>query len=399
MKYRPLSASMIQMYTLAMFFFTANSVLTVIFPLEAAKEGYKEAEIGIMMGIYMLVCMILRPWAGQMTAKHSVFKIMQWLLLGHACALLLYVWLGVDSLYIVRALQGIVTAFFSMSMQMGISEVLQDKDRGQGMAMYSLSTVLPGLYGPALAIVLWTGFDRVYLLSFIVILSIFPWLFFIRSPLPKTKKDNASFTFRELFSAMRDVRKHDGLVLSSIIMLVGACIFGAISTFLPLYMLTNGTGNPALYLFLQAIVVVGSRFLFRKHIPSDGNWHPAFMAILLTSSMIGTTLLALLPMLGDWVYSAAVFNGIATAMMYPALTTYISFVVPEEKKAILLGVFLASYDFGFSLGGLAMGFIVQFSSYQAMFAVCSIMALFTLGIVWTKREESTIISKGTTVIK
>ncbi|MCM3788940.1 MFS transporter [Domibacillus indicus] len=386
MKYRPLSVQMAKLYALAAFFFTANSVLTIIFPLQAAERGYEEAEIGIIMGLYMLVCMFLRPWAGQMIEKHSLFQIMQWLLLVHAAALLLYVWMGPDSLYIVRVLQGGTTAFFSMSMQIGIAELLKDQDRGQGMSLYSLSTVLPGLYGPALALLLWTSFDLVYLWVFILLLAIFPLLFFIGSPLPKTKKSGSSFTFREMAAAIKEARSHHGLILSSVVMLIGACVFGAITTFLPLYMLTTGTGNPALYLFLQAIVVVASRFFFRKHIPSDGKWHPKFIALILISSIIGTSLLAILPVAGIFAYSAAVFNGLAAAMLYPALTTYISFAVPKETKHILLGIFLASYDLGFSLGGLVMGFVVQIASYSFMFTACSAIALCALVIIWIPSE-------------
>ncbi len=77
MKLQPLSLRMMQLYGLAAIFFTANAVLTVIFPLEAADGGYLEGEIGVMMAMYMLVCMLLRPFAGQMVAKHSPYTIMQ----------------------------------------------------------------------------------------------------------------------------------------------------------------------------------------------------------------------------------------------------------------------------------------------------------------------------------
>lgn len=396
MKRSPLSISMLQMYGLAMFYFTANSVLTVIFPLQASEGGMPEAEIGIMMGMYMFVCMILRPWAGQMVAKHSVFTIMKWLLVGHAFALLLYVWLGVDSLYAVRILQGVVTAFFSMAMQIGVTEVLRDEDRGQGMAMYSLSTVLPGLYGPALALTLWAQGDLTWLLLLITALAFLPILFFIKSPLPKTKKENASFTFKEMFGAIKVAKQNDGLMKSSVIMLIGASIFGGLSAFLPLYLITTGTGNAAFYLFLQAIVVVGSRFLFRKHIPSDGKWHPKFIALVLLSSVIGTSILASMPLIGfdTLVYLSAVFNGIATAMLYPTLTTYISFVVPDGKRHILLGLFLASYDLGFSLGGFTMGFVVQFFSYEMMFAGCSILGMIALCYNFIARRSKSNIEEA-----
>lgn len=378
MKRSPLSISMLQMYGLAMFYFTANSVLTVIFPLQASAHGMPEAEIGIMMGMYMFVCMILRPWAGQMVAKHSVFTIMKWLLVGHALALLLYVWIGVDSLYAVRVLQGVVTAFFSMAMQIGVAEVLEDKDRGQGMAMYSLSTVLPGLYGPALAIALWIQGDLTWLYFLIAALALIPLLFFIKTPLPKTKRDKASFTLREMLGAVKVARSNEGLIKSSFIMLFGASIFGALSAFLPLFLVTTNTGNAAAYLFLQAIVVVGSRFFLRKYIPSDGQWHPKFISLVLLSSVVGTTMLAVFSDVTLLVYVSAVFNGIATAMLYPTLTTYISFVVPDEQRHILLGLFLASYDLGFSLGGFLMGFVVQFMSYEMMFIACSLLGALAI---------------------
>lgn len=383
MKKRPLSFSMLQIYGLAIFYFTANSVLTVIFPLQAADHGMPEAEIGLMMGMYMFVCMVLRPWAGQLVAKYSALTIMKYLLLGHAAALLLYVWLGVDSLYAVRILQGIVTAFFSMAMQIGITETLRDEDRGQGMAMYSLSTVMPGLYGPALGMLLWVQEDKLWLLVFITILAFAPFLFFVKSSLPKTKIENASFTLKDMAEGLKIARGHKELIVAAGVMLIGASIFGAISTFLPLYFVTTNTGSVGFYLFLQAFVVVGSRFIFRKYIPSDGKWHPGFISLVLSSSIIGTTMLALLPFIGPFVYISAIFNGIATAMLYPTLTTYISFAIPESHKHVLLGLFLASYDLGFSLGGMLMGVVVQFGSYPIMFAVCSAIGLAAVGYNYT----------------
>lgn len=386
MRYRPLSGRMLQMYGLAMFFFTANAVLTVIFPVQAAAGGFKESQIGVMMAMYMLVCMFLRPFAGQMVAQHSPYTIMKWLLLAHAVALLIYVVFGIDSLYIVRILQGVITAFFSMAMQLGIADVLQDEDRGQGMSMYSLSTVMPAIYGPAVALLLWSRFELHYLLAFIVFLAIAPLLCFIRLPLPKTKAAKQRISLNDMLYALKRTKQHKGLMLSAIVMAIGAAVFGAISTFVPLYMLTEGIANPALYLFLQAIVVVGSRFLCRQYIPSDGKWHPMFISIVLISSMLGTTLLAMLPMLGSFVYMSAIFNGLASAMLYPTVTTYMSFAIPKEARYTLLGLYLATYDLGFGAGSFFMGFVVQFTSYAMMFMMCTIIAGIALILVLLKRQ-------------
>jgi len=63
----------------------------------------------------------------------------------------------------------------------------------------------------------------------------------------KAKEDTEVVTTRELIAAMKGVKQHKGLVISAIVMVLGAAIFGAITTFLPLFMLTEGVGNPAIY--------------------------------------------------------------------------------------------------------------------------------------------------------
>lgn len=384
--FTPLSVAMLQLYVLSMLFFTASSILTIIFPLQAEKGGISEGEIGFIMGITMFVCMILRPWAGQMIAKYSEKVMMKWLLVGHAVTLTLYVLFGIDSIYVVRLLQGVVLAFFSMSMQLGISDMLKNEDRGQGMAMYTLSTVMPSLYGPVVAILLWQQLNGNYLIACIILLAILPLFLLIGAPLPQQQKILVSFSFRELLSAVKQSTSNKGLVIASMTIILGSTIIGAISTFLPLYMLKFNLGNIAVYLFIQALVVVGSRFILRKQIPSDGHWHPYFIVLVLLSSTIGTTMLAFGEQLGNFIYLSAIFNGLASAMLYPTIMTYISFAIPEKKKHILLGVFLATYDLGFSAGSLAMGIVVQLSSYAMMFIVCSFVALIAIGAVMFKKN-------------
>lgn len=385
MKYKPLSAPMLQLYALSMLYFTANAVLTIIFPLQASQEGMKEAEIGIMMGMYMFTCMLLRPWAGQKIAKYGVANVMKWLLVGHAVALLLYVLFSADSLYVVRILQGVVTACFSMAMQIAVADIVRDSDRGQGMSMYSMSTVLPGLYGPVVALLLWNAEALQTLSLFIVLLACLPLLLLIKAPLPNTKKDTV-FTLKDMLHATKRASAHQGLVKAATIMLLSAAVFGALSAFLPLYLLQTNVANASVYLVLQAVVVLAVRFFFRAYIPSDGSWHPKFIAVILVSAAFGTALLVIsdVPLL---VYASAVLNGVATAMMYPTLTTYISFVVPNEQRHVLLGVFLASYDLGFSLGGFLTGFIVQFASYEVMFMTCTAISLLALAINFSKSKR------------
>lgn len=103
----------------------------------------------------------------------------------------------------------------------------------------------------------------------------------------------------------------------------------------------------------------------------------------------------LMDWVGGFVYISAVFNGIAVALLYPTLTTYLSFVLPAESRYVLMGLFMSSYDLGYSLGGLLMGIVIQAFSYQVMFVVCTILALTAVLAVWGSKKQMENTPKNT----
>lgn len=384
---KPLSISFIRFYILAFLFFAANSLLTIILPLQSEAEGIGQAEIGLMMGAYMLTCMFLRPYAGQLMGKYGPLAVMRGLLLVHFLCLVLYTFSGAEGFIWLRALQGAGTAFFSMTMQTGIVEQLADKDRAQGMSMYTLFTMVPSLFVPIVAMEVWeSGMGWIYTLVVISIGALTLLVGFSVS-LPKQTEHKKSYTLTEMFKSFGMIGKSRPLLVSSIVMLLGSCIFGATATFLPLYMVSNGAGSAGLYLMIQGIVVVGCRFVLRKKIPSDGSWNTTLISSMLLCAAAGSLLLVLMDSIGGFVYISAVFNGIAVALLYPTLTTYLSFVLPVESRYVLMGLFMSSYDLGYSLGGLVMGIVIQSLSYQAMFAVCTVLALAAVLVVWVSKKQ------------
>ncbi|WP_139074857.1 hypothetical protein [Paenibacillus elgii] len=51
-----------------------------------------------------------------------------------------------------RALQGAILAFFSMTVHLLIMDLLSDKVRGQGLSLLSLASMLPDTFVPALVL-------------------------------------------------------------------------------------------------------------------------------------------------------------------------------------------------------------------------------------------------------
>nr|WP_216667475.1 MFS transporter [Saccharibacillus deserti] len=375
------------MYALAFIFFFANSVLTVILPLRGAEAGLESGGIGLMMGTYMLTCMLLRPLAGQWIGRFGPLAAMRGLLAVHVLTLLLYAISDIGGYVWLRALQGAVTAFFSMTMQAGIVEKLDGRDRGQGLSLYTLSTMLPSLAGPLLAVELWERGGSCGFGGFMLLLAAAAVLAGLALPLPGASERQGSYTLRGMLGSFREIRRSRALGVSTLVMLLISCVFGATATFLPLYMISSGIGNAGGYLAVQGAVVVLCRFVFRKKIPSDGRWSSSLIAGLLLCSAAGTQILAMPQTLGLLLYVSAVCSGISLAFLYPTLTTYLSFALPAKARYTLMGLFMSSYDLGFALGGLALGWVAQIFSYPAVFGCCTGLALIAAVIVWANGKR------------
>ncbi|MFP3381597.1 MFS transporter, partial [Bacillus sp. SIMBA_069] len=72
-------------------------------------------------------------------------------------------------------------------------------------------------------------------------------------------------------------------------------------------------------------------------------------------------------------YAGALLMGVAQALLYPTLTTYLSFVLPKENRNVLIGLFIAMADLGVSLGGIVMGPVADLTSYSMMYMLCTIL--------------------------
>ena len=109
---------------------------------------------GIVMGAYMLTAMLFRPGLVK-CARIGPIKVLRIILLINAMALVLYGFTGLEGYLIARIMQGVCTAFFSMSLQLGIIDALPEKYRSEGVSLYSLFSTIPNLLGPLIAVGIW----------------------------------------------------------------------------------------------------------------------------------------------------------------------------------------------------------------------------------------------------
>lgn len=351
----------LRLYILTLMFFSANAILNVFIPLRGHDLGATNTMIGIVMGAYMLTAMVFRPWAGQIIARVGPIKVLHIILIINACALILYGFTGLEGYFLARVMQGVCTAFFSMSLQLGIIDALPEEHRSEGVSLYSLFSTIPNLVGPLIAIALTTTFFG-YRVSFAG-----------KEPDTSHKVEPLPFNGVTVFAQFF---KNKELLTSGLIMIIVSIVFGAVSTFVPLYTVKFGFADAGIFLTIQAIAVVLARIYLRKYIPSDGLWHPLYMVSVLMLLAVAAMLVAIGPNIHALIfYSSAILIGTTQALVYPTLTSYLSFVLPKAGRNVLLGLFIACADLGVSLGGSLMGPLSDLVGFSWMYTICGLLVV------------------------
>jgi MFS family permease len=374
---------------LVLLYFSANSLLNVIIPLKGESFGATNTTIGLIMGSYLFTTMFFRPWAGHIIQKHGPIKVLRIILIINGFALILYTFTGLGGYLVARMLQGVSTAFFSMALQIGIIDALPEKDRSQGISLYSLFSYIPGIIGPLLALGIWQGgmeYFTVVMIAIAIFIGVFGYSAKIDNGKSKSIKENSSHGV-DIFNSFGQLVKNPHLFKCSVLMLTGSIVFGAITIFIPLYAAELTSSNAGIFLMLMAGTIVIARFTLRKKIPSDGKWHSFFMMGNMLLLSVGALCVSFAINGGAILfYVGACLMGTAQALLYPTLTTYLSFVLPQVNRNVLLGLFIAMADLGVSLGGVIMGPIADTSSYSFMYMICAGLGVAMIFFAYDRRE-------------
>jgi MFS family permease len=386
-----LSWPFLRLYILTILYFSANAILNVIIPLKGASLGATNTTIGIIMGAYLFTTMLFRPWAGLMIQKYGPIKVLRTILVINGLALILYSFSGLESYFFARMLQGACTAFFSMALQLGIIDALPDKERSQGISMYSLVASIPGIIGPLLAIGIWQAGNMLIFTIVMIAIAILTGGVGYSAQMGKKEAEPAAAQTKQgaaMLQSFSQLFKNPHLFRCSVIMLIASLVFGAGTTFIPLYAVQIQGGNAAIYLMLQAGIVVLARFVLRKKIPSDEKWHSAFILTNILILAVSAQFVSFSAIGGAvFFYIGAALMGIAQALLYPTLTSYLSFVLPQANRNVLIGLFIAMADLGVSLGGILMGPIADLTSYSVMYMICAILCGSMILFAYDRRKR------------
>ncbi len=368
----PYSPTALGIYGVTILFYSVVYMVLMILPFYALAQGESNSSIGAIMGVTMLASMFARPWAGRLIDKHGANRVFLYALIIFAISLLGYFTHSLAVYWIVRLVQGVVAACFSTAMEIITIDLLSKRLRAQGVSLYSLATVIPTTFGPALT--LWlkdrVSFEEIFLLFFVMGALNIIFAFLLSNKTTKLELNSQ----RSTAGTLKDFLSQSKLLYPTLIMLLASVANGAIFVFLPLFLTESGSDHAATYFLAQMITLVVTRFVGSKWIPSDGSLSLKYMLLLASIICFGTFAIYFSQNLW-WLIAAAIANGIGFALLYPSLLTFISFLVENESRGYFIGLFIGAADLGFALGSLVMGPIADWYSIHTIFLACGVCTL------------------------
>ncbi|HXZ35938.1 MAG TPA: MFS transporter, partial [Thermodesulfobacteriota bacterium] len=203
-------------------------ILIPAIPIYLLRFGAKEGEIGLLIGIFSVSSLILRPFVGKalLTIPERDFMIAGTLLYVVSCLAYLIAppfW----PLLIVRAVHGIGLAFFATASFTLLASMLPEAHRGRLISYYFLSFNLAFALGPYLGMLLINRFK--FSILFLVCTGLSLCSFYLTLKLGK----------RESIASDRESRKTQSFLSRealppAIIAFMLNFIWGSIAAFIPL---------------------------------------------------------------------------------------------------------------------------------------------------------------------
>lgn len=384
-----LTRDFILVCTSTLFYFVAFLFYFPTLPTFIKRLGGDESDIGLLIAVSSLTALAVRPFVGQfidaLGSRRTVIA---------GAALYVFVTAAynlADSqalLIVVRALNGLALAAFATATSAYVADIAPVARRGEAMGYYGLANNLAFAIGPLVAVAVmdaswlrdadsaitdragWLAGAGVEPENFTLVFLSATAFAVLSTLLAMRMGDRRSERVRptrlvwspgELFTR--------AAVFPAAVNYVQSFAFATLVTFVALFAKDQGFSGGGRYFFLiyaaaiMAMRVIGGRV-------SDRYGRGAMI-------VPGLAMLALALLLTGFAeneamfWSGAALYGLGAGASQPALMALAVDVVRPEERGRAMGTFTLSGDLGLSSGALILGFVLEHSNYEAMYAVAA----------------------------
>ncbi len=373
------------LFTAGLLFWASLASLLPTLPLYVKSIGAPDGQLGIVMGSFAIGLLMFRPQAGRM-ADHRGRKIV--LLIGMSAATLAPIChlltQSIPVLMIVRAFHGISIAAFTTAYSSLVVDIAPPENRGELIGYMSLVNPIGMAVGPAIGGYLqeFTTYAPVFVLSSILGMISMTCAMFVKAPpvqhQPQDRKTERLY-WRMLLS--------DRIRVPTITMLLIGIAFGAIATFVPLYIKESNVGlNSGLFYTAAAVTSFMTRFVSGK--ASDRYGRGRFISIGLLCYAFAMIALWQANTASTFLLAGAL-EGIGGGTFLPIMIALVADRCYPHERGRIFGLFIGGFDLGIALAGPILGSVSNAIGYRSLYGVAAIVA-FSAFVVFMTLSSKTV---------
>ncbi|MBC7246389.1 MAG: MFS transporter [Actinobacteria bacterium] len=345
-------------------FFSIYMIIPVL-PVFLEDRGYSNALIGAIMSM-ATVAALLRPMLGRAADRHGRKLVFAWgtALLG--ASTFLYAAFGSAlPLFIIRFLNGLGLAAFHTAAYAMVGDLAPPRRRLQAIALFYISVDVTIALAPLAAEAMkesW-GFTPLYLVAGSVAVLSFLSTLIIRE---SGAQGEGTGPGRERHARITSLQRAIYTAVLGFTM-----TFGALQTFIVLSSLEHGIEQGELFFTVFAATLIVFRLGVGKRADRISRrpliLFSAFVTLAGLIVLAFSANLALL-ILGSFIYA------VGFAYLPTTLSALLLDHTPPDSRGLALGIFMAVFDGGIGLGGIALGPLADLWGYAAMYVTSGCLA-------------------------
>jgi MFS family permease len=358
---------------LAMFFAFLSHTMFYLFPLFLEQFHPSKARVGLIMGVYSLMAISIRPFFGKIIDEWGPRKMSLFSLIAMFVVVPWFHLLGSAGMlaFILRALMGVGWGVCMVAV-MALCSDMAPRDRlAYSLGVIGSAGMVAGAVGPMFGeeIIRYFGFSGLFNASLVFIIIAYACVLAVKEA-PRTGKSSGA-------SGLHLLRGHPWTMLSiiAIMPIVHGAVRGSVINFIALYGKSVGFDRVAPFFISFSAAAV----LTRLGIGDMSDKYGRKRVILPSALIIGLNLFWLAGMQSYISFVICGFlAGLGQGLIFPALSAYLIDFLGHRHKSFSLALYMSLFDAGMGLGSPLFGWISDLSSYRAMYVVAgSILIGFT----------------------
>ena len=411
------SINLLILFICALCFWTSITCLLPTLPAYIEDRGATIQQVGYVMGCFAIGLLLSRVWLGKLADQgltqlikggkyHS--SLVRFLLrisrriigalvdypsrkivviIGTIVATLApigYFYLkSIPELMAIRAFHGISIAAFTTGYSALVVDLSPPKQKGELIGYMSLAVPIGMAIGPAFGGFLAESADYQVLFACCTIFGFFSVILATQIRELEHLIENEhhssqqqSYSHHKISRNFRELLTNRSFVVPAIILLLIGCLFGALITYLPLYIRSLELDFNVGWFYTAAAIASFSVRIFAGQ-ASDRYGRGLFISISLLC-YISSMLLLTLANDQQMIILSAIIEGTGAGMIIPIMLALVSDRCSATERGTVFAVCISGFDVGVALGGPVLGSLILDWGYRHLFAVTCILATTAL---------------------